>query len=214
MKIFNVVASFAAIGVIGAGAYQYTKQTTEPPRTAKVAQPTKAKVSKSVTLTVDEKKQSVTVKNARDIRNARITEEARKKAKQKLTETNFRTITFHGHTIAWVNAAGWSAAPAHGAGVWQGTGSTNDGAPTYFIGHNPGDFSPEMKLAKGDPIEVTDTVGKHRTYHVNRIIVVDDDSINVKTGVDEWDNMVNAPGERIVLQTCITDSTNRIVFAE
>lgn len=124
------------------------------------------------------------------------------------------TINFLGSTIPFINSNGASAAPSNGAGTWTGTGMVNDGAPTHFIGHNPGDFAPVMNITVGTPITVVDGQGNTRTYTVYEILDVYDDGINVHDPNDDsWARVIDAGGERISLQTCITDTTNRIVLA-
>lgn len=124
------------------------------------------------------------------------------------------TISFLGVTLPFINYNGASAAPSSGAGTWTGTGMVNDGAPTHFIGHNPGDFAPVMNITVGTPITVVDGQGNSRTYVVYEVLDVTDDGINAHDPNDNaWDRIIEAGGERISLQTCITDSVNRIVLA-
>ncbi|MGM0172942.1 immunoglobulin-like domain-containing protein [Enterococcus sp. DIV0800] len=124
------------------------------------------------------------------------------------------TINFLGVTIPFVNCNGASAAPNSGAGTWTGTGMVNDNAPTHFIGHNPGDFAPVMNITVGTPITIVDGQGNTRTYTVYEVLDVNDDGINAHDPNDDtWARVIDAGGERISLQTCITDSMNRIVLA-
>ncbi|WP_321388217.1 immunoglobulin-like domain-containing protein [uncultured Enterococcus sp.] len=124
------------------------------------------------------------------------------------------TISFLGVTIPFINYNGASAAPASGAGTWTGTGAVNDGAPTHFIGHNPGDFAPVMNITVGTPITVVDGQGNARTYTVYEVLDAYDDGLNAHDPNDNtWARVIDAGGERISLQTCITDSINRIVLA-
>lgn len=130
-----------------------------------------------------------------------------------MTQQN-ATISFLGVTIPFINYSGASAAPDSGAGTWTGTGLVNDGAPTHFIGHNPGDFAPVMNITVGTPITVVDSQGNTRTYSVYEVLDVTDDAINAHDPSDNtWDRMIEAGGERISLQTCITDTVNRVVLA-
>ncbi|MGL4695961.1 immunoglobulin-like domain-containing protein [Enterococcus larvae] len=124
------------------------------------------------------------------------------------------TISFLGVTIPFINYNGASAAPASGAGTWTGTGAVNDGAPTHFIGHNPGDFASVMNITVGTPITVVDSQGNARTYTVYEVLDAYDDGVNAHDPNDNtWARVIDAGGERISLQTCITDSINRIVLA-
>lgn len=124
------------------------------------------------------------------------------------------TISFLRVTIPFINYNGASAAPASGAGTWTGTGAVNDGAPTHFIGHNPGDFASVMNITVGTPITVVDSQGNARTYTVYEVLDAYDDGVNAHDPNDNtWARVIDAGGERISLQTCITDSINRIVLA-
>lgn len=130
-----------------------------------------------------------------------------------MTQQN-STISFLGVTIPFINYNGASAAPSSGAGTWTGTGMVNDGAPTHFIGHNPGDFAPVMNISVGTPITIVDGQGNARTYSVYEVLDVYDDGINAHDPNDNtWTRIIEDGGERISLQTCITDSVNRIVLA-
>ncbi|MFR3684010.1 MAG: sortase domain-bontaining protein [Enterococcus sp.] len=103
------------------------------------------------------------------------------------------------------------------AATWGGnpTQSGTDNQNTHFIGHNPGVFSPILSLGAGSPITVTDSAGNATTYIVNGIIQVDDSGRDIHSGQDNWDQITSAGGgERITLQTCITDAVNLIVFAQ
>lgn len=124
------------------------------------------------------------------------------------------SLQFAGLSIPFVQSQGVGAAPATGAGAWLGTGNTTDGAPTHFIGHNPGDFSAVMSLGVGAVITVTDGNGNARSYTVYEVIDVTDDGYNNNDLTDDvYPRMLDAGGERISLQTCITDTVNRCVLA-
>lgn len=124
------------------------------------------------------------------------------------------TITFGGTTVSYGQANGSGAAPGSGAATWMGNGSTTDGAPTHFIGHNPGDFSGVMNLGVGSQITVTDSHGNSRTYTVYEVMDVTDDGYNNHNLSDDvYPRMLYAGGERISLQTCITETVNRCVLA-
>lgn len=96
----------------------------------------------------------------------------------------------------------------------MGNGNVSDGAPTHFIGHNPGDFAGVMGLSVGSAITVVDGSGNERTYTVYEVIDVTDDGYNTNDPSDDvFPRMLYAGGERISLQTCINDSVNRCVLA-
>lgn len=123
-------------------------------------------------------------------------------------------LRFAGSTIPFIQYGGASAAPSSGAGTWMGNGNVTDGAPTHFIGHNPGDFSGVMSLGVGSSITVVDGSGNSRTYTVYEVIDVTDDGYNAKDPSDDvFPRMLYAGGERISLQTCINDNINRCVLA-
>lgn len=88
-----------------------------------------------------------------------------------------------------------------------GDGNVNDGEPTYFVGHNPGVFTPVMDLVEGDAVVVCDYNDYQRTYYVGEIVTVNygDTSCQVENGLCY-------SGESISLQTCNNDGgTMRIV---
>lgn len=128
------------------------------------------------------------------------------------TETSI--LRFAGSTVPFIQYGGASAAPSSGAGAWMGNGNVSDGAPTHFIGHNPGDFAGVMGLSVGSAITVVDGSGNERTYTVYEVIDVTDDGYNANDPSDDvFPRMLYAGGERISLQTCINDSVNRCVLA-
>ena len=123
-------------------------------------------------------------------------------------------LRFAGSTVPFIQYGGASAAPSSGAGAWMGNGNVSDGAPTHFIGHNPGDFAGVMGLSVGSAITVVDGSGNERTYTVYEVIDVTDDGYNTNAPSDDvFPRMLYAGGERISLQTCINDSVNRCVLA-
>ena len=100
--------------------------------------------------------------------------------------------------------------------TWGGASVQNgdDGLTTHFIGHNPGIFSVLFGLSIGSEVGVTDGNARLTTYHVVDIWVVDNSGYEVQTGEDTWDRITSPyQGEAIVLQTCIDDYTNLILFA-
>lgn len=130
------------------------------------------------------------------------------------SSTGSATISFLGQTIPFIQYNGALEAPATGAGTWIGTGAVDDQLPTHFIGHNPGDFSGVMGITVGTPITVVDSNGQSKTYTVYEVLDVADDGINANDPSDDtWARVIDAGGERISLQTCITDTINRIVLA-
>lgn len=106
--------------------------------------------------------------------------------------------------------------PNGSASTWGGVPiqSGDDGANTHFIGHNPGVFSVLFSVGVGQSISVNDSNGKTTTYSINNILHLDDFGHDLTTGIDYWDQTVGtAGGERIALQTCISDTENLMVLA-
>lgn len=100
--------------------------------------------------------------------------------------------------------------------TWGGAAvqSGNDGANTHFIGHNPGIFSVLFSLGGGSEVIVTDSSGTPTYYYVYQIVQVDDYATRMDSGVNIADEVIGSGGgERISLQTCITDDINLIVMA-
>ncbi|WP_155286563.1 sortase domain-containing protein [Lacticaseibacillus zhaodongensis] len=92
--------------------------------------------------------------------------------------------------------------------------SVTDGQSTHMIGHNTTNFGLITKMKVGTPITVRDSAGHTRVYHVTWHKNVTDrgDIAGTKTSV--YKDIVDArQGEQIVLQTCINDSINRVVWA-
>ncbi|WP_165964722.1 sortase domain-bontaining protein [Periweissella cryptocerci] len=146
------------------------------------------------------------------VSRARTNDEER--SARAVTKKRKDTITIKGHVIPWKLDHSAKAAPADEVGAWFGSGSTTDGKTTHFIGHNPGVFSPVMHLKKGDAITVVDKKDHKRVYHVTKVIDMYDWGLDVRTKKNEDYQILEAPGERITLQTCITETINRVVFAK
>ena len=97
-----------------------------------------------------------------------------------------------------------------GATPYSGT----DGLNTHFIGHHWGAFDPVMNLANGGVVTVSDANGQAFNYTIYKIVVVDTYGNDVTTGASMYGEITSTGGgERIVLQTCIDETTRRIVFA-
>jgi hypothetical protein len=102
------------------------------------------------------------------------------------------------------------------ASTWGGVSpfSGTDGLNTHFIGHHWGVFDPVMNLAKGGVVTVYDGNGTAFNYTIYKITVVDIYGKDVATGDSMYGEITSTGGgERIVLQTCIDETTRRIVFA-
>lgn len=101
------------------------------------------------------------------------------------------------------------AAPLGTASTWIGTGNVDDNQPTYFIGHNPGVFSPVVDLEIGDKVTVWDASGSSRTYYVFDLLTLPNASNYFK-----YEARIAPPGETITLQACCGDGKSiRCVMA-
>ncbi len=112
-----------------------------------------------------------------------------------------------------------TTAPAQAglAMTWGGATqlSTTDGLTTEIAGHAKSNtFSWITGLGVGSQVAVTDASGNSRTYRVYAVDDVNDDSYSVKDGKDQYNAIISAnQGEAVVLQTCLSDTVNRIVWA-
>lgn len=100
------------------------------------------------------------------------------------------------------------------ASTWGGEPvfSGADNKNTHFIGHNPGIF---QDIWKAKTFIITDKDGTPFTYIVTRVYEVDDHAIGVEDGVNYWERITSKDGgERVVFQTCKTDTINYIVEAK
>ncbi|MDR2465084.1 MAG: sortase, partial [Streptococcaceae bacterium] len=92
--------------------------------------------------------------------------------------------------------------------------SVNDNKNTHVIAHNPGAFAVVKDLKKGDKIMVVDKNKKRKTYTVQLSLTIDDDGYEVGTKKDYWYQIIGVgKTERLTLQTCLSQTTNRVVFA-
>ncbi|MDR2464968.1 MAG: sortase, partial [Streptococcaceae bacterium] len=102
-------------------------------------------------------------------------------------------------------ASTWGGAP-----VQSGT----DGMNTHFIGHNAGIFSCLLNLYVGSVVTVTDGNGVPTNYVVNSRHVTDIYGVDTTTKENLWNQITSTSGgERITLQTCLSEKTRLILFA-
>lgn len=140
---------------------------------------------------------------------------------QTTSEIPSMTLSFAGTTISYQNggANGQAVIDANPYGMASTFGgatvqSGSDNMNTHFIGHNPGIFASVFNLGNGSQITVTDANGTPTIYTVNQIIQVDDYGFGINDNIDYYDTIIGSGGgERITLQTCITDTENLIVIA-
>lgn len=135
-------------------------------------------------------------------------------------ETYVGTISGAGHSTDVVQGSmSRTSAPAQAglAMTWGGATrlSTTDGLTSEIAGHaRSTTFAWVMSLGVGSTVSVTDASGNSRSYTVYATDDVNDDSYSVKNGKDQYNAITSAgQGEAVVLQTCISDTVNRIVWA-
>lgn len=118
------------------------------------------------------------------------------------------TIVAAGATIPYRDVRGGTT-PDAGAGLWLGSDAVDDGSWGYFVGHNPGPFSPVRTLGPGDEVILCNNSGATRSYRVRTVFFVEA-TATWKTIADR----VTGYGESVILQTCTGDgATNTIVVA-
>lgn len=119
-----------------------------------------------------------------------------------------RSLNIGGAIIPYRDVRGGTT-PDSGAGLWLGSDDTTDGSWGYFVGHNPGSFSPVKGLGVGSTVILCDNAGRSRTYTVRTVFTAEVTAT--------WKTIaarVTGYGESIVLQTCSGDgATNIIVVA-
>lgn len=112
------------------------------------------------------------------------------------------SIDINGTLLNWSYA---EEAPHNNCAIMVGSGSTTDGEGSYFIGHNPGPFNCVYNLDYGDPVTVYDAENNYRTYYVNDIFEVSQDSY-----FDEVVDRAMPGGETIAMQTCTGKDDNKV----
>ncbi|WP_054679829.1 sortase domain-containing protein [Lacticaseibacillus sharpeae] len=128
------------------------------------------------------------------------------------------TISFAGVTMSVITGSmSVTTAPSGNvAQTWGGQThlSVTDGQSTHIIGHNTSSFGRIMALGAGSPVTVTDGNGNTRTYHVYSVKNVTDQGYIEGTNTSVYGKIVSAnQGEQVVLQTCISSTVNRLVWA-
>lgn len=135
------------------------------------------------------------------------------------TPTHARnTISFLGVTVPVIqgNMSITTAPSGNRAQTWGGQThlSVTDGQSTHIIGHNTTSFGQIIGLAVGSAVSVTDGNGNTKTYHVTKTLNVTDQGKVEGTNTDVYNQIVSAnQGEQVVLQTCISSTINRLVWA-
>lgn len=128
------------------------------------------------------------------------------------------TISFAGVTVPVVkgNTKVTTAPKGNVAQTWGGQTnlSVRDNQSTHIIGHNTSTFGNIVKLKVGSPVVVRDALGMTKTYHVTRVANVNDRGILQGTKQSVYKQIVSAKqGEQVVMQTCLSQTMNRIVWA-
>lgn len=93
-------------------------------------------------------------------------------------------------------------APQDTAGVWQGVANVQDGQPTYYLGHNPGIFTPVKSFTEGSRFAVCDDNGNLGVYEVTKIIPI---AYEGTIWTRELEMIAMPSGEYASLQTCRGD---------
>lgn len=126
-------------------------------------------------------------------------------SKQPTGSTNYLVI--EGLQIPYVASFQTESAPSNTAGLWLGSDDVDDGTWGYFIGHNPGVFTPVLSLGDGSPVGVVDRSGDARTYYIAKVFDVDKGTTwkQIESDVTQFD-------ESIILQTCINGGDQYRIF--
>ena len=147
------------------------------------------------------------------------TQQHRTTQRSSSTPTHARnTISFLGVTVPVIqgNMSITTAPSGNRAQTWGGQThlSVTDGQSTHIIGHNTTSFGQIIGLAVGSAVSVTDGNGNTKTYHVTKTLNVTDQGKVEGTNTDVYNQIVSAnQGEQVVLQTCISSTINRLVWA-
>ena len=107
-------------------------------------------------------------------------------------------LIINGVEIPYVASFQTDTAPESTAGLWLGSDDVDDGSWGYFIGHNPGVFTPILDLKVGDTFAIRDFSGAEHTY-----TVVKEFDVNAGTNWSDIEADVTGYGESAILQTCI-----------
>ncbi|WDF82822.1 sortase [Lacticaseibacillus pabuli] len=127
-------------------------------------------------------------------------------------------VSFAGVTVPVIkgNMSVTTAPKGNRAETWGGqtTLSTTDNESTHMIGHNNTSFGKIVKLKKGSAVTVHDVNGKTKVYHVTAVHDVTDSGYINHTKTSVYKQIVNPnQGEQVVLQTCLSETVNRLVWA-
>lgn len=116
-------------------------------------------------------------------------------------------LVIAGSRIPYVASFQTDTAPSNTAGLWLGSDDVDDGGWGYFIGHNPGVFTPVLSLGDGSSISVVDNGGDSCTYFITKVFDVDKG-----TTWKQIESDVTGYGESIILQTCINGGNQYRIF--
>lgn len=127
-------------------------------------------------------------------------------------------ISFVGVTVPVIkgNMTVTSAPRGNVAQTWGGQTklSNTDNQSTQMIGHNNSSFGKIVKLKKGSKVTVHDGKGNTKVYHVTKVLNVTDQGYINHTKTSVYKQIVNPhQGEQVVLQTCLSETVNRLVWA-
>ncbi|WP_390410698.1 sortase domain-containing protein [Lacticaseibacillus jixiensis] len=216
MKITNKLVGLAAVILVAAGLGVVTVTAQADTNTTADAATTVSTTSEASRVTLSDTKKAAAKK---------VTPAAKAAAKvasfkRSYHETYVGTISGLGHSTDVVQGSMRRTTAPKQAGLamtWGGATrlSTTDKLTTEIAGHATSrNFSWIMGLRVGSKVSVTDASGRSRTYKVYATDNVNDQSYSTKTGKDRYNAIVSAhQGEAVVLQTCISNTVNRLVWA-
>ena len=111
--------------------------------------------------------------------------------------------------VPYIFCLGSEEAPANTAGIWQGAGLVDDEKPSYYLGHNPGVFTPVASFAEGSRFTICDDNDNLGVYEVERIITI---LYENTIWTPELEEISMPDGEYASLQTCRGDKVFMDIF--
>lgn len=119
------------------------------------------------------------------------------------------TVTVGDRHVPYVEDALAEEAPPRTAALWDGSDDVDDGSYGWFVGHNPGVFSPAADLGIGDVVSVCDSDGDYAEYEVADVFEIEYGALKEAVSPRLAD-----VGEAVVVQTCVEDDMLRFAVAK